>query len=84
MLVVFIYVHTYMYVQSLPGKLHSGRAFETGCNCVLDESNSESPSLPYRCTCSVSMYNMYLQHTCDLMRTSYLHRPQGYLLNTIL
>lgn len=51
---IIIYCGVCCYVnQSLPGKLHSGRAFDTGCNCVIDESKLGNTSLS-RCICSVS------------------------------
>ena len=54
-------------LQSLPGDLHSGRAFDSGCQCVLDRSNSFLMTPP-RCTCSVS--DVYYESAGNYLNSS--------------
>ena len=52
--------------QSVLGDLNSGRAFDTGCQCVLQDATTCPVLLtPPRCSCAVSKSSAYIHvYTC--------------------
>ena len=55
--------------QSVLGDLNSGRAFDTGCQCVLQDTSPSRPVLmtPPRCACTVSKHILTLNQDIELI-----------------